>query len=180
LRAIQRVLSRQPHEGVAAHETVLATAETALRDARHAIWDMRAVELEGCDLPAALEGAVRSVITGAPVVLEFTVSGDRHPLTLLIETTALRVGREAVLNALKHADARKVDVCLEYGAQVLSLEVRDDGRGMPPGTAEAAANNGHLGIVGMRERVQRAGGTIEIASEPGRGTTVRASLPMRS
>jgi signal transduction histidine kinase/ligand-binding sensor domain-containing protein len=180
LRAIQRVLTRRPEEGVAALEPVLAAADTALRDARNTIWDMRAVELEGRDLPEALEGAVRSVVAGASVALEFTVRGERRPLTLLVETTALRIGREAVLNALKHADARNVDVHLEYGTKLLRLQVRDDGRGMTPGAPEAAATNGHLGIAGMRARAHRAAGTLEIASEPGLGTTVQASLPIGS
>ena len=90
------------------------------------------MELQGRDLPEALEGAVRSVMAGASVALDFTVRGDRRPLTLLVETTALRIGREAVLNALKHADARKVDVHLEYGTKLLRLQIRDDGRGMTP------------------------------------------------
>ena len=54
LRAIQRVLTRRPNEGAAALETVLTSADAALRDARNAIWDMRAVELDGRDLPEAL------------------------------------------------------------------------------------------------------------------------------
>jgi signal transduction histidine kinase/ligand-binding sensor domain-containing protein len=180
LRAIQRVLSRRPETEVAALDAVLASAETTLRDARHAIWDMRAVELEDRDLAEALEAAVRSVLSGTPVALHFTVSGDRRPLTLQVETTALRIGREAVLNALKHADARTVDVRLQYGTQFLTLHVSDDGRGMAPGAPEAAASAGHLGIAGMRTRAQRAGGTLVITSESGRGTELRASLPIGS
>jgi PAS domain S-box-containing protein len=180
LRAIQRVLSRRPEEGAAALETALSAADTALRDARNSIWDLRAVELEGHDLPEALDGAVRSVMAGSSVVLEFIVRGERRPLPPLVETTALRIGREAVLNALKHANAHKVDVHLEYGAQFLSVQVRDDGHGMTPHTPAGAASEGHFGIAGMRERAHRAGGTIEIASEPGRGSTVRASLPTNS
>jgi signal transduction histidine kinase len=178
LRAIQRVLSRRPEEGAAALETALSAADTALRDARNSIWDLRAVELEGHDLPEALDGAVRSVVAGSSVALEFIVRGERRPLPPLVETTALRIGREAVLNALKHADAHKVDVHLEYGAQFLSLRVRDDGHGMTPHTPAAAANEGHFGIAGMRERAHRAAGTIEITSEPESGTTVRVSLPI--
>ena len=180
LRAIQRVLTRRPEEGVAALEAALTTADTTLRDARNTIWDMRAVELEGHELPEALEGAVRSVLTGAPTVLHFTVRGDRRPLTPHLETTALRIGREAVLNALKHADARKVEVSLDYDAQMLRLQIRDDGRGMASGVAEAAAADGHLGIAGMKARAHHAAGAIEIDSEPGRGTTVRVSLPITS
>jgi len=74
-------------------------------------------------------------------------------LSPLIETTALRIGREAVMNALKHADARKVDVHLEYAPRALILQIADDGRGISPSAIEAAAIDGHLGIRGCaRER----------------------------
>jgi signal transduction histidine kinase len=178
LRAIQRVLTRRPEEGVAALEAALTAADTTLRDARNTIWDMRAVELEGHDLPEALERAIRTVLAGAPVALDFAVSGERRPLTLHLETTALRIGREAVVNALKHADARNVEVNLEYDAQLLRLQIRDDGRGMQNGVAEAAAVDGHLGIAGMKARAHSTAGTMEIVSEPGRGTTIRVSLPI--
>jgi signal transduction histidine kinase/ligand-binding sensor domain-containing protein len=178
LRAIQRVLSHRPQEGAAALEAALTAADTTLRDARNSIWDMRAVELEGHDLPEALERAIRSVLTDAPVSLDFTVSGDRRRLTPHLETTALRIGREAVVNVLKHADARTVEVRLDYDAELLCLQVRDNGRGMQRGVADAAAANGHLGIVGMRARAHRVAGTMEIVSEPQRGTTVRVCLPI--
>jgi len=106
------------------------------------------------------------------------VRGDRRPLQPVVETTALRIGREAALNALKHADARKIEVRLDYTPQFLVLQVMDDGRGIPPGTAEAAASDGHLGIPGMRGRAGRAGGTLEIVSEVGTGTTIRVTLPI--
>jgi len=60
------------------------------------------------------------------------------------------------------------------------LQIRDDGRGISSGAAEAAAAGGHLGIPGMRARAHHAAGTIEIASEPGIGKTVRALLPITS
>jgi len=177
LRAIQRVLTRRPNEGAAALETVLTSADAALRDARNAIWDMRAVELDGRDLPEALEGAIRSMMAGASVSVDFSVRGDRRPLSPLIETTALRIGREALMNALKHADASKVDVRLEYAARALILQIADDGRGMSPSAIEVAPGDGHLGISGMRARVRQAAGTMDIASQPGSGTTVRVRLP---
>src|ERR1700694_5582477 len=180
LRAVQRILTRRPEEGVAALEAALTAADTTLRDARHTIWDMKAVELEGHNLSEALEGALRSMLTGAPLALDFTVRGNPRPLSADLEIAALRIGREAVLNTLKHADARRVDVTVEYDAKFLRLEIRDDGRGMESCAAEAAAADGHLGIVGMRARAHRTEGTIEIASEPGHGTTVRASLPIKA
>jgi signal transduction histidine kinase len=179
LRAIERVLAQRPKESAEALKKVLASADTALRDARHMIWDMRAVELEGRDLASALEAAARVAMADSPAELRFTVHGDRRRLPLGVETTALRIGREAVLNAVKHAAPRTLKVSLEYGARSLTLRVVDDGTGIPPGAMDAAAAGEHLGIAGMRDRAQRAGGTLDIAGEPGRGTTVSVSLPIR-
>ncbi len=178
LRGIQRVLGKRPEAGIAALNDVLATADTSLRDARHMIWDLRAVELEGRELADALESAARSALAGSGVSLVFDARGNRSRLPHTVETTALRIGREAVLNALKHAAPRRVEVKLEYGPRFLTLEVVDDGRGIAPGTMETAASGGHWGVAGMRDRAQRAGGTLEISSEPGQGTRVSVSLPI--
>ncbi len=180
LRAIQRVLSREPDGRSAALEAVLTSADSTLHDARNAIWDMRAVELDGRDLPDALEGAIRSMVAGDSTSVDFVVRGDRRPLSPLIETTALRIGREAVMNALKHAGAGKIEVHLEYAPGALVLRIVDDGRGLDPGAIETASRAGHLGIAGMRTRAERAEGTLSITSAPGRGTTVEVSLPARN
>ncbi len=177
LRAIQRVLAQRPQEGAEALKNVLASADTALRDARHMIWDMRAVELEDRDLADALEHAARAT-TGNSTELVFTVSGDRRALPLAVETTAFRIGREAVLNAVKHAAPRRVTVDLEYELRFLTLRVSDDGTGIAPDAMDAAEKGRHWGIAGMRERAQRTGGTLEISSEPGRGTVVSVALPI--
>jgi signal transduction histidine kinase/ligand-binding sensor domain-containing protein len=179
LRAIERLLVKRPQESAAALKNVLASADTALRDARHMIWDMRAVELEGRDLAEALEAAARHAMADASAELVFTVQGDRRRLPLAVETTALRVGREAVINAVKHAAPRTVQVSLEYDPRSVTLRVADDGTGIPSGAMEAAVAGEHLGIAGMRERAQRAGGSLDLISEPGRGTTVSVSLPIR-
>jgi signal transduction histidine kinase len=177
LRAIQRVLAQRPQESAEALKGVLASADTALRDARHMIWDMRAVELEGQDLADALEHAARTM-TGSATELVLTVTGHRRGLPLAVETTALRIGREAVLNAVKHAAPGRVKVDLEYWPRVLTLRVSDDGTGIAQEAMEAAARGEHWGLAGMRDRAQRAGGTLEISSEPGRGTVVSVSLPI--
>lgn len=178
LRAIERVLVRQPEQSVKVLKSVLASADTALRDARHMIWDMRAVELEGRDLPEALETAARHAMADSTAQLVFATLGDRRRLPLTIETTALRVGREAVINAVKHAAPRSVAVTLEYSPRSLALRVVDDGSGIAPGAVDGAAAGEHLGLAGMRDRAQRAGGKLDIASEAGRGTTVSMSLPI--
>ncbi len=177
LRAIQRRLLERPTESSADLEDVLAQAETALADARHMIWDMRSAELEGRDLAAALEAAARQAVAGSSVGLVFNVSGERRRLPLEVETAAIRMGREAVANALKHAAAGTLEVQIEYNPRSLLLKVVDDGRGISPGSVEAATARGHWGIAGMKARAEGTRGTLDITSVPGRGTTVSISLP---
>ena len=178
LGAIQRRLAQRGQEGAEALKDVLASADTALRDARHMIWDMRPAELEDQDLAAALETAARSAVAESPATLVFAVKGDRRRLPLSVETTALRVGSEAVLNAVTHAAPRTVRVSIEYGPRFVTVRVVDDGVGIAPGAMDAAVKGKHLGISGMRERAKRAGGALEISSERGRGTAVSVSLPI--
>jgi signal transduction histidine kinase len=85
-----------------------------------------------------------------------------------------RIAQEALHNIVKHARATHVDVslCDEDGA--LTLDVRDDGTGFNPN----GDFPGHLGLRSMRERITRLGGTFEIESAPGKGTRIRASLPL--
>ncbi|MGD0631873.1 MAG: ATP-binding protein, partial [Terracidiphilus sp.] len=78
--------------------------------------------------------------------------------------------QEAIHNVKKHAGARKLSVQLEYGPQEIALDVRDDGQGFQ---VDEALPPGHYGLTGMRERTAVIGGTLDVTSEPGAGTTVR-------
>ncbi len=80
LRAIERLLAQRPPEGAEALKNVLASADTTLRQARHTIWDLRAVELEGHDLAGALETAARATVAGTGVELVFAVRGEARRL----------------------------------------------------------------------------------------------------
>jgi signal transduction histidine kinase len=86
------------------------------------------------------------------------------------------VAQEAIHNVNKHAGAKNVTVCLEYGTGEIALEVRDDGRGFVAGK-EPDSPPGHYGLTGMRERARAVGGTLEVKSAPGAGTTVRLEAP---
>jgi len=88
------------------------------------------------------------------------------------EQEFLRVAQEAIQNVKKHAGAKHLFVQLEYGPGEIALEVRDDGRGFAAGE-KLEPRPGHYGLIGMRERAAAIGGTLEVSSEPGEGTTVR-------
>jgi signal transduction histidine kinase len=111
--------------------------------------------------------------------------------------TLLRVAQEALANVAKHAAASRVGITLSYMADVVTLDVRDDGTGFrltdqeqpasvrDDGLARVAAgrhrdddgSGGGFGLTAMRQRVQRVAGTLAIESEPGTGTAVSATVP---
>lgn len=178
LHSVQRTLASRPGDAAATLSRALENAHAAMRSARRVVWDMRSPELDGQTLPAALARAARAVIGDAQIELRFAVCGQERRLPRADEITTLRIGCEAVMNVVKHADARVVALELHYEPRTLALIVCDDGRGFAVADAESARRDGHWGIIGMRERAASLGGTLEIESAPGRGTWVSAVIAL--
>jgi signal transduction histidine kinase len=86
----------------------------------------------------------------------------------------LRIAQEALQNALRHANGERIDVRLEADDGRLLLEIADDGVGFDPDAV--ALRSRRLGLTSMEERAARVGGTLEIRSAPGAGTTVRLEV----
>jgi signal transduction histidine kinase len=130
-------------------------------------------------LRAYLEGqsAVSGIVMNLSAESTGNGAGDRLPPDL--EIACFRVVQESVTNVIRHASARRIEVRIARRPNRISISVRDDGRGFEAGaTLAAAAAAGHLGVVGMRERIRGCGGSFEIASRPGSGTTVAVDLPV--
>ena len=100
-----------------------------------------------------------------------------HRLGQVHETILYRVAQEALTNVAKHANARHVWVTLRPTDGGVELEVRDDGVGFDHGVVADLAREGHFGLIGMRERLEMAGGRWEVARAPEGGTLVRSFLP---
>ena len=150
---------------------------SSIAEARRYVWDLRSQSLDDRDLPTALAEMTRRLAADSDVQTQFEVSGTFRPLPAQIENNLLRVGQEAVNNAVRHARARTVSVNLSFDATSVRLSVRDDGRGFDP-AQQSGGHNGHFGIVGMRERAEEMGGQLHIESEPGRGSQVSVSVPI--
>jgi signal transduction histidine kinase len=93
------------------------------------------------------------------------------------ETALYRVTQEALTNVLRHAGASQVSVVLERHDGFVTVIIEDNGRGF---NLEEAIRKNRLGVLGMRERMELVGGTLEVESEPGAGTTVYARVPLRT
>jgi signal transduction histidine kinase len=112
-----------------------------------------------------------------PVQLE--TFGKPVQIDRAIEHLVLMVAREAVTNAVHHAQPQLVRIKVRYDPGSIRLEVLDDGCGFVP-TEVMAAPGTHFGLVGMRERVEQLGGNFQIVSALGKGTQLLVDLPLRS
>ena len=96
-----------------------------------------------------------------------------HPI---LRDDIYRIAREALRNAFRHAQARKIEAEITYGERVLRLRIRDDGKGIDPKLVEAGRDR-HWGLSGMRERAQEIGAQFDMWSEIGAGTEVELRIP---
>ena len=149
-------------------------ARDALAEMRLLIYELRPPVLEEQGLAAALRMRLEAVEGRAGLVTELVVepeAAERLPGAL--EQELYRVAQEALNNALKHGKPGRIAVCLRQATGQVSLEIADDGAGFDV----AARADGGLGLRGMRERVARLGGRLDIESAPGLGTRVRVEVP---
>ena len=146
-----------------------------LADARQSIWALRSQDSGEITLPVKLRRLVESQGNDG-LEAAFSIFGAYRPLPPETEQEIHRVAEEAIHNVKKHAGARQLSVQLEYGPTEIALDVRDDGRGF---AADQVPEPGHYGLTGMRERAAAIGGTLDVTSEPGAGTTVRMRFTAR-
>jgi signal transduction histidine kinase len=131
----------------------------------------------GILLLARTEGIFTETAGGTTVacLTKLVQSGRLDPA---LETTVYRVAQEAISNVAKHARASRLWVALEGDGDAVELRVRDDGAGFDPDRQGALIAAGHLGLLGMRERVETAGGTWALSTGPGAGVAIRATFPL--
>lgn len=178
LKAAELALPEQPDVAAETLFHVQQLTRETLREARQRVLDLHEPELSSGDLASALESSARGMIGGTGIAFSLTFSGERRRLPPALEVAALRIGREAIANAIRHAEPRRIEVVVGFEPDTLRLEVRDDGRGFTPEQAERARREGHLGLTGMRDRAARAEGTCEIYPGSEGGTVVAVALPL--
>ena len=152
-------------------------ARHSLTEARRSVMDLRASALEGQDLAAALESGARQWTAGSGVQVDVQAAAPADPLPEEMEQHLLRIAQEAVTNVVKHAGASRIAIQLYAEARKLYLRIKDDGRGFVPDSAFSSLA-GHFGVLGMRERAERLGGELRLASHPGEGTEVEVKVPL--
>jgi signal transduction histidine kinase len=146
-----------------------ATAEESIEELRRNLRMMR----EDFELTQGLEDYVRTFGDRTQVDLRFERSGPPRKLSPDAQLALFRVLQECLSNAVKHAEPQQVQVKLDYGLDQVHLTVHDDGKGFDP----RQTPRGHYGLLNMRERAMKLGGTLLVDSAHGSGTRVSFSLP---
>ena len=172
---MQALASRLPSSGNERQtlEDIVADAGDALRAARRSLTGLRGQNDATSGLSKAIEHAARRLTEPNHVRLKLNLADCQCPWPADVEDNVLRIAQEAVVNAVKHSGARTLLITLRSTATDLRLSVKDDGVGFDH---ECTPPPGHYGLVGMRERAAQIGATFQIASAPGRGTTVLVSV----
>lgn len=156
-------------------ERALALTRGNLEEARRSVHDLRAAPLEGRTLVEAL-GHLADDLGRDGFAARLAASSSLPMLAARVETALFRMAQEATTNSRKHAGCTMIEISLSICDDRLCLEVSDDGNGFD---AEAATRKPHrFGLSTMRERIAQVGGTFAVASQPARGTRVRAEIPL--
>lgn len=156
-------------------ESAMQLAERNLAEGRERVNALRDGPFAGRDLASALADVHAEYAGHGTNPLRLTVEGATPLLQADAAEEVFLIGREAIRNALRHANARAIEVELSYGARCFLLHVRDDGIGI----ADENAGHGHWGLQGMRERAQRLGAELQLWTRPGLGTEVALAVPAR-
>jgi signal transduction histidine kinase/ligand-binding sensor domain-containing protein len=115
-------------------------------------------------------------VNGKATEFRVIVDGQQRPLRPLLRDEVYRIGREALINAFRHAQASRIEIELSYTSSALRLFVRDDGSGIDQKTLQAG-HDGHWGLLGMRERAERIGARLHVLSRVAAGTEVELDIP---
>lgn len=170
LQAARQMVRSEPVQAAASIQKVEDMARESLAELRRAVAALRESPLDSLPLPEALAKLVED-FGSSGILAELQVEGEPRSLPASLKTVLYRAAQEGLTNVHKHAYASSVTVALCFAQQVVSLKVLDNGVGM------GAGQSGGYGLVGLRERVQLAGGRLEAGNQAQGGFRLAIEVP---
>ncbi len=128
-------------------------------------------------LASAIAQAAKHITEAKAVKLKLKLDKSPTDMSPEVQYNLLRIASEAVNNSVKHSGAKTIEVVLQSTPEMLQLSVKDDGSGFS--RENGNVRPGHYGLIGMKERAAQIGAELNLASEPGRGTTISVMLPTK-
>ena len=153
----------------------LDTADMVLREGRDSVSLLRTVERT--DIAATLSDTAKRMSASYPAEFQMVVEGTPRTLHAIVRSEVCRIGEEAIINAFQHAKASVIEVALSFGANDLTLGIRDNGIGIDTAILDKGGRQGHFGLVGMQERATQIDADFSVSSRPGAGTEINLTVP---
>lgn len=160
-------------------EETLTLSDQVMLEGRKLVLDLRTRSSEPTELSADLSAVAGEFAKNYPAQFELTVIGKARRLDTVVSEELYRIGREALYNAFRHAQATSIEVELTFTAHEMRLNLRDDGVGIPEDVILNGALDGHFGLPGMAERGKKIGARFSIFSRSGGGTEIEVRLSSR-
>jgi signal transduction histidine kinase/ligand-binding sensor domain-containing protein len=184
LQTVSNVLPSQPDEAKRRVDRAIEQATNAITDGRDAVHALRSGGSAATDLDFAISNFAKEFLSGTPAEpgpeIHVQIEGKPALLNPVVRDEVYRIATEAVRNAIRHANARRIEVEIRYDEQKLRLRIGDNGTGIDPVILNRDHKAGHWGLQGMRERAKLVGGTLEVWSQPNVGTEIELSIPAAS
>lgn len=177
LDGLESKLATNPSESVRYLKLARNMIRFSRTEVRHSLWDWKSPALANKTLGTALSDIAGRMSAGNQAKVTVQISGPAIPLPNATEHHLLRIGQEALTNALKYAEAGVIYLDLNYTENSVHLSVRDTGRGFVPETV-LNGTGGHLGLQNLRSRARKMGGRLTVTSAPGQGATVEVTVPI--
>ncbi len=160
-------------------DRALDLVDTGIRSIRAVTNDLRPPLLDDLGLLPAMRSLAAEFAERSGVATELSLPAALPPLSEDAELALFRALQEGLSNVSRHADARRVEIGVTVAPDAVALDLRDDGRGLPPGAEpDAFERNGHMGLAGMRERIGALGGTVRLEVGGGGGVRLAVRLPL--
>ncbi len=175
LEAATRLLSRKPEQAQACITFAQDLAKSGLAEARRSVWALQPEAEDYRHLSTTLEHFAAQQTTETSIPIEVAIVGTLYALPPDIGMNLLRIGQEALNNAIRHASAQTIHLTLIYAPNQIQLQIQDDGQGFDP---QLELGSGGFGLMGMQQRSDRLGGTFTINGQSGHGTEVKVIVPI--
>jgi two-component system sensor histidine kinase DegS len=176
---LERLLDRNPKQLVTELAEFKNSVRNALEETRQLIFDLRPMTLDDLGLVPTLRKFIKEYGDRYGLSTRFNVVGQERRLPGNTEGVLFRIIQEALTNVHKHARAKMAEVTINFQPSRVAVVVKDDGQGFDVARTEANLHkNKNLGLLSMRERAELEKGTLEIRSQPGRGSEVKVEIPL--
>ena len=160
-----------------AMEQALDRADEVMVEGRDRVRNLRGISDSAGDLAEALRSLGEQLASEGATAFRVVVEGKPGKLHPIIREEAFSIGREALVNAFRHAQSQQIEVEISYEPRQLRLRIRDDGCGIDADILEAGGRQDHWGLQGMRERARKISAQLEIWSRAGTGTEIELRVP---